>query len=110
MSHPKQLMLQHFTLIIPPGPDLLMRIEVLVSSTEPCMAMAVNVRPKRIHLKELTERTAPDLCVPQPRIENTKGWTVGHKDCRRVKRRRQTSKVDLDVGVGLFKCAAHERQ
>jgi hypothetical protein len=81
-----------------------------VFSTEPGMAVTVNVRPTWIHLKELAERTAPDLRVPKPRVENAKGWTVGYKDGPRVEMSRQTSKIDPDIGVGFFKRAAHERQ
>ena len=87
-SHrPKQLMFERLQIEDHrPGPACGRNVEVPVFSTEPRMAMAVNVRPKRIRLKELGKRTAPDLRVPKARIENAKRWTVGHRDRCCVKR------------------------
>ncbi len=93
-----------------PGVTRRRDVEVVVFSAESRVAVAVNVCPVRIRPKEFAQRPAPDLRVSKPRIENTESWTVGHKDCLRVERRRQPSKIDPDVSVGLFKSATHERQ
>ena len=85
-------------------------VKVHAVPSKPRMTVAVNVRHKRMRLKVFAERAAPNVRVPQPRIEDPQGRTVRHEDCCGVTRRRQVSKVGFDVGVRLFKRPTHERQ
>ena len=78
-------------------------------SAEAIMAVTMNVRPKRIRVHELTQRTAPDVNVSNATIKNAQGRTMGHKYCLWTQPGGQLSKIDSDIGVGLFKRAAHER-
>ena len=51
-------------------------VEVVALSAEAGVTVPMNVRPERIRVEELTQRTAPDLNVANTGIQNAQCRTV----------------------------------